>query len=263
MPHPVAHLSLALAMLVALAAPARAELSAARLWENWRTVAAAAGQSLTAGREEPGQRSLVLHDLRSVIARDGMASESHLAWMRLDERSDGSVRVTLAEEARFESRFRDAAGREGVLAMRLSQNGTEIVVRETEAGLEQALGAERMALGDLVLLLEDVRQDIALELVSEGLTTRSDPDSRRRAAGGARGARLARRRPGCAGMELRSARRRCGKGAFRRAGCGGSAGVRSCLRAALGETGFRHDHADDRRTCCRGGAPVADYRAGG
>ncbi len=169
---PVARLSLVLAMLIALAAPARAELSAARLWEIWRTGAAVAGQSLSAGREEPGQGSLVLHDLRSAVARDGVASETLLAWMRLDEQSDGSVRVTLAEEARVESRFRDAEGREGVLAMRLRQSGAEIVVHETEGGLEQALGAERLALGDLALTLAEVRQDIAFELIAEGLATR-------------------------------------------------------------------------------------------
>lgn len=172
MPHPAARLSMALAVLLAFAAPVRAELSAARLWEFWRTGAAVAGQSISAEREEPGQGSLVLHDLRTSVARADAASETLIAWMRLDEMSDGSVRVTLAEEARVESRFRDAAGHEGVLAMRLSQNGTEIVVRETEAGLEQVLHSERLALGDLVLTLAGEPQDIAFGLVAEGLTTR-------------------------------------------------------------------------------------------
>ncbi len=124
----------AAAILLAAAPAAQAELTARGLWEKYRDLVTAGGGTVTVTERREGD-TLVLEDLRLVTPpqKDAPRGEMRVDWVRLQERLDGTVRITLAPSAEMRFQPIEPAGAPAVRVL-IEQEGALTDVREEANG---------------------------------------------------------------------------------------------------------------------------------
>lgn len=94
--------STALVALVAANA-ALAEVTPEEVWQNWQDFYASSGSTITTGSAERDGDTLVVTDFKAAVDTPANKSETTIAEIRLRDLGDGSVEVTMSEEAALSS----------------------------------------------------------------------------------------------------------------------------------------------------------------
>lgn len=93
------------AIVLALMAvtPARADVTPEEVWQTWQDFMSSGGATVTTGSVARDGDTLVITDLKTSYARDGSTGESAIGEIRLRDKGDGTVELTLSEESSFTS----------------------------------------------------------------------------------------------------------------------------------------------------------------
>lgn len=102
--------------------PVLADVTPEDVWLNWQNLSRAGGGTLTTGSVVREGDTLVIKDLKTSADNDSGKSESLIAEARLRDKGDGTVEVTLSEQASFVSTMpakdgEPASGASGVVKM--------------------------------------------------------------------------------------------------------------------------------------------------
>lgn len=92
------------AVLALVAANAAlADVTPEEVWQNWQDFYASSGSTITTGSAERDGDTLVVTDFKASVETDGATSDTMIAEIRLRDTGDGSVEVTMSDEASFTS----------------------------------------------------------------------------------------------------------------------------------------------------------------
>lgn len=91
--------------LVALVATntALADVTPEEVWQNWQDFYASSGSTITTASAEREGDTLVVRDFKAAVDTPANKSETAIAEIRLRDMGDGSVEVTMSDEAAFTS----------------------------------------------------------------------------------------------------------------------------------------------------------------
>ncbi len=93
----------AAALALIAANPVLADVTPEDVWQSWQDVMATSGSTVTTGSVERDGDTLIVTDVKAAFDGDDGKGETAIAEIRLRDRGDGTVEVTMAEEASFTS----------------------------------------------------------------------------------------------------------------------------------------------------------------
>lgn len=139
--------------VMALAAPALADVTPSEVWQNWVEYYKANGYTVTEGAREEAGETLTLRDV--LIAYEAPEDETRIEFrtpeIMMTGTGDGRVRTTLAETSPAVASFRDSDGKQVTLNGALIVRDTEILSGGTAADMTHESRS-----GELTLTLETV-----------------------------------------------------------------------------------------------------------
>jgi hypothetical protein len=167
-------------MVMAVAAPAYANVTAKDVWEAWKAQAASMGQTLTVGSEVQTGDTL---EVKGVVANfEGPTGKGTATWgdLSLKELGDGTVQVIFPADYPLTFAGTDAAGTETSGTISLKTTGLNLVASGDPGAINYALNADEltMALSGLKTAGEDIPLNISAVLkgAAGGYKTTSGTD---------------------------------------------------------------------------------------
>jgi len=94
----ISHLSATSAIALCLATPVLADITAAEVWEDWKSTSAAFGQTLTAGNEDNSGGVLTLNDVAVTMDMPGEKIDGMIPNITLTELGNGTVEIRMSPE---------------------------------------------------------------------------------------------------------------------------------------------------------------------
>lgn len=113
------------ALALTLPGAALADVTAAEVWDNWKSYAESFGQTVTAGAEIMDGDTLTLQDVKMTMNFPEGSVVSNMATLELQERSDGTVAITMAPEYPIHMSVDDEEQVE--MSLLMQQKGASIV----------------------------------------------------------------------------------------------------------------------------------------
>lgn len=125
------------AALLALTAPAFADVTPAEVWQNWVAYYQANGYVVTEGSREQAGETLTIRDATLAYAapRDDGAMTVTIPQVTLQATGDGRVRTTVAEQSRAIIRFRNDKDQPVTAEATATLKGAEVVTGGTAADM--------------------------------------------------------------------------------------------------------------------------------
>lgn len=80
---------------------AQAQVTPEDVWQNWQDFYESSGSTISTGSEERDGDTLVISDFEASIDDETGTSDTQIAEIRLRDKGDGSVEVTMSDEATF------------------------------------------------------------------------------------------------------------------------------------------------------------------
>ena len=153
------------AAAICFALPAAADVTAAEVWQDWKTLYEGYGYGVTA-TETAGAGSLTLSDVRlTAAAAEGSSAEAVIPQIVLTERGDGTVGVTMSESFPF-TFSAEAEGTRSSGAMDYSAAGFAMVVSGDPGNLSYDYSADSLTLSLRDLEVEGETAEIAAASVT-------------------------------------------------------------------------------------------------
>lgn len=145
-----------LGLAAALAATtARAEVTAAEVWENWKANFGLYGaDALSVGSEEMSGDTLTVRDFALSTADEQSTLDVAIDTITFTEQGDGTVAVSMSETVPIRVTAPDSDGMAQEVRMQLSQSGLAMIVSGTPEEMDYAISAERYALSVEEVALE-------------------------------------------------------------------------------------------------------------
>jgi hypothetical protein len=130
--------------------PALAEVTPEQVWENWQSMFASYGQTVTVGAENRTGDTLVLSDVSVVAEQDGATASVAIAEISLRDQGDGTVMVKMSDTVPVTT---VAKGLDGETAddvsfnMEVGQPGMEIVASGAAGEIRYDFTGPSMTIG--------------------------------------------------------------------------------------------------------------------
>ncbi len=118
---------------------AHAELTAAEVWEDWKSQLTQYGDDqISIGAEETSSGTVTVRDIRLTLAEDGVLIETVIGDINFNELADGSVRITLADTIPL-----TISGDDGVdMTILATQTNLEMIVSGSPELMEYDVSAD-------------------------------------------------------------------------------------------------------------------------
>lgn len=118
-----------------------ADVTAKQVWDNWKSTAEAAGQSVSAGSENESGGTLSLKDVKVVSTTpDGKVSGT-IANVTFAEQGDGTVKMTMSPDYPVDFDMTPKDGKPVVGKVMLHQEGLSVIVSGSDGDMTYALDA--------------------------------------------------------------------------------------------------------------------------
>ncbi|MBL4929137.1 DUF2125 domain-containing protein [Fuscibacter oryzae] len=135
------------ATLALFAGYAQADVTPDQVWQNWQDMSASMGQTLTVGSTKTEGGALVVTDLKAVTGKDGSKVETALGEVRLTDKGDGTVEITMSDSYTVAMNFPPSGSDPAKSAeILISQPGMAIVASGTPEATDYAFSAPKMEL---------------------------------------------------------------------------------------------------------------------
>jgi hypothetical protein len=146
-----------------------AEVTAAEVWQSWKTMSGNLGQTIT-GTESVSGDTLTVSDVVVSMEMPEATVRGDLDTIALRENSDGTVTVTMSPEYTLSITSGPAATEQVDMTMRLKQSGLEMVVDSDQDALSYALSAAQMTLETVEMTVEGAPVDMDMQAAISGLS---------------------------------------------------------------------------------------------
>ena len=122
-----------------LGTAAHADLTAAEVWEDWKSQLTQYGDDqLSIGAEETSSGTVTVRDIRLTFAEDDVVMETVIGDINFNEQADGSVRVTMADSIPL-----TLTGEDGlVVTILTTQSNLEMIVSGSPELMEYNVSAD-------------------------------------------------------------------------------------------------------------------------
>lgn len=143
------HWSLAVstATLALFAGYAQADVTPDQVWQSWQEMSASMGQTLTVGSTKTEGGALIVTDLKAVTENDGSKVETALGEVRLTDKGDGTVEITMSDSYTVAMNFPPSGSDPAKSAeILISQPGMAIVASGTPEATDYAFTAPKLEL---------------------------------------------------------------------------------------------------------------------
>jgi len=118
---------------------AHADLTAAQVWEDWKSQLGQYGEeNLTIGAEETSSGTVTVRDITLSLVEEDVVVEMTIEDITFNEQSDGSVRVTMDES--YPLTITSVEG--VVVTIMMTQSNLEMVVSGDSASMDYAIRAD-------------------------------------------------------------------------------------------------------------------------
>lgn len=134
------------AAIALFAGTAQAEVTAAQVWQNWQDMSKSFGQVLTTGSTATEGSTLVIKDLKAVTDKDGSHVESTVPEVRMTDKGDGTVEITMSDSYAL-SLTLPAAESDGTpksLELTISQPGLVVTASGTPEATDYAFKGPKL-----------------------------------------------------------------------------------------------------------------------
>jgi hypothetical protein len=134
------------AAIALFAGTAQADVTAAQVWQNWQDMAKAYGQTMTVGGTRTEGATLIVSDMKSVTDKDDTHVESAIAEVRLTDKGDGTVEITMSDSYVVSMVLPKAEGEMGQSSAELTftQPGLVVTASGTPEATDYAFSAPSM-----------------------------------------------------------------------------------------------------------------------
>lgn len=134
------------AAIALFAGTAQADVTAEQVWQNWQDMAKAYGQTMTVGGTRTEGAALIVSDVTSVTDKDDTRVESRIAEVRLTDKGDGTVEITMSDSYVVALTLPPAEGatNQNSAELTISQPGLTILASGTPEATDYAFAAPKM-----------------------------------------------------------------------------------------------------------------------
>ena len=146
---------------------AYADVTAEQVWNNWKAMVEAQGQTISTGSETKSGDTLVVRDITSKVDIEGGMATGTLAELDLREQGDGTVAVTLSPEYPIDLSMTPKGGKLTEMHIVLNQSGMKMVVSGSPGDMTYEFDAP--TIGVKLAGMKADGKDIALD-VDVGMT---------------------------------------------------------------------------------------------
>ncbi|TCO73293.1 DUF2125 domain-containing protein [Rhodovulum euryhalinum] len=127
---------------LAVAAPARADLTAEEVWSSWQAAAAGYGQTVTGTARREGDTLTVSGLVATAQTPDNSATVSQSGEIAFRERGDGSVEIVMPASFGITLDMRPAGGKPLLAEMSVAQDGLSMVASGSPEAITYDLSAD-------------------------------------------------------------------------------------------------------------------------
>lgn len=129
------------ATIALFAGHAQADVTPEQVWKSWQDLSASYGQTLTVGSTKTEGGALVVNDLKSVTEKDGSRMESVVPEVRLTDKGDGTVEITMSDSYTIALTEADPAKGAEIL---VSQPGLSVIASGTPEATDYAFTVPKL-----------------------------------------------------------------------------------------------------------------------
>ncbi|WP_116133566.1 DUF2125 domain-containing protein [Tropicimonas sp. IMCC34043] len=157
------------AAVLAASASAGWSLTAQEAWDTWETTAQTFGQTVTVGREIPGDGTLTLRDVTVASDEEGRTMVAKVAEVVLTDQADGTVRMTLSPEVPVTVTNTETPDEAVMVSLLIGQSGLEIVGSDADGPTRFAIAAPSVTAKVVKMTINDLIQPLQLDAGLQGL----------------------------------------------------------------------------------------------
>ena len=152
---------------------AQADVTAAQVWQDWKTYYTEMGQTIAASTEEMEGDTLVVKGVTFSSQLPQGSSEGTIAEVWLKEIGDGTVEVTMSTDIPLVIHTKPAEGDATDSKMTLSQTGMVVMASGTPASMDYTYTAPEVSLSMDDIAVEGKTAPIKMKLTLTGNTGKS------------------------------------------------------------------------------------------
>ncbi len=154
------------AFALLLPGAAFAELSAAEVWEKWKSFAELGGQTITVGSQENNGGTLRLNDLTMALEFPDGTAASSLEFLEFRERGDGTVSITMAPDFPITFSIDPEAGDALDMGLIMRQSGVNVIAsgEPDDISLDYRASEISLAVDKIIVGGNDLAADIQFSL---------------------------------------------------------------------------------------------------
>ncbi len=157
-------LALGAAIAFILPSTAFAEVTAAEVWESWKSYGEKFGQTVTVGSEETTSDALILRNVTMSVDMPEGSATGTLELLEFRERGDGTVAVTMSPDFPFSMTFDPDGGEAADMAMIIRQSGISIIASGDADNISFDYLAAEVSIGIDKMIIDGVDLDADIEV---------------------------------------------------------------------------------------------------
>ncbi len=141
--------------LTAFSAPAFADVTADQIWQNWKELSAASGQTFTTGSEARAGDTLTLTDLLITAPNAQNTMTVAIPQVAFRETGDGRVDVTMSDSYTIKSQSKNALDKDVSSTVTVDQSGLVITASGDPAAINYDIKGDSLAFKVSELLVDN------------------------------------------------------------------------------------------------------------
>lgn len=132
------------ALTAFLTGPAFADVTPEQVWQSWKDLGAASGQTITTGSESKTDDKLTLNDVKIEIDEDDSKASGTIPQVTLRDMGDGRVEVTMSDSYQFQMTVTRPDGEVSSSNINVVQSGLSMIASGTPEAMNHDFTADSM-----------------------------------------------------------------------------------------------------------------------
>ncbi|MEZ5911207.1 MAG: DUF2125 domain-containing protein [Paracoccaceae bacterium] len=170
MKHVTFSCSSAVLALLAATAPARADVTADQIWQQWKDFGASMGQTIAAATEDRSGDTLTLGGVTFDVPVEGGQAKGAIDQLVLTEAGDGSVTITMSPSYTVSVVTAPEGGQSTDMEMTVSQEGLAMRASGTPEATNYEVSADSVTATVPKLVVDGKPQDLVVDVSASALS---------------------------------------------------------------------------------------------
>lgn len=147
-----------------------ADITAQQVWDNWKALGTASGQTMTAASESMEGDTLTVTGLDMVSTFEGGQAAGRIDEVKFREMGDGRVEITMSPDYTLTMNFTDNAGAPVEIGVAVSQAGMQMIAAGDNASTNYDFSAETVSVATTSVKENGVELPMAFALNGNAAT---------------------------------------------------------------------------------------------